>query len=84
MRDGDGVRWPRDVPELTTTRLLLRAVDPARDATAILRLLSDPEATRYMSAPACTMVAEARAALERFFSLLATDVAGHAGVATQR
>ncbi len=65
MQDGDGVRWPPEVPELTTTRLLLRAVHPAHDAAGLLQVLSDPEVTRYSNAPACTTVAEAQAALEQ-------------------
>jgi len=64
--DDDGVPWPREVPELTTARLLLRAVHPARDAAGMLQLLSDPEVTRHSNAPVCTTVAEVRAALEQF------------------
>jgi RimJ/RimL family protein N-acetyltransferase len=51
---------------LTTTRLRLRAVHPARDAAAMLRLLGDPEVTRYSNAPTCITLAEAQAALEQF------------------
>jgi ribosomal-protein-alanine N-acetyltransferase len=51
---------------LTTTRLRLRAVYPARDAAAMLRLLGDPEVTRYSNAPRCTTLAEAQAALKQF------------------
>jgi [ribosomal protein S5]-alanine N-acetyltransferase len=65
MQDSDGVHWPGDVPALTTARLRLRAVHPARDAAAMLRLLSDPEVTRYSNAPRCTTLAEAQAALEQ-------------------
>jgi RimJ/RimL family protein N-acetyltransferase len=64
--DDDGVPWPREVPKLTTARLLLRAVHPARDAAGMLQLLSDPEVTRHSNAPVCTTVAEVRAALEQF------------------
>jgi [ribosomal protein S5]-alanine N-acetyltransferase len=66
IQGSDGVHWPRDVPELTTARLRLRAVHPARDAAGLLRLLSDPEVTRYSNAPRCTTLAEAQAALEQF------------------
>jgi [ribosomal protein S5]-alanine N-acetyltransferase len=66
MQDSDGIHWPRDVPELTTMRLRLRAVHPARDAAGLLRLLSDPEVTRYSNAPRCTTLAEAQTALEQF------------------
>src|SRR5439155_2232526 len=38
--------WPRNVPELTTKRLCLRAPLP-RDAAALLSILGDPEVTRY-------------------------------------
>jgi hypothetical protein len=31
----------------------------------MLRLLDDPEVTRYTNAPSCTTLAEARAALEQ-------------------
>jgi [ribosomal protein S5]-alanine N-acetyltransferase len=65
-QDSNGIRWPKDVPGLTTARLRLRAVDPAGDAAAMLRLLSDPEVTRFSNAPRCTTLAAARAALEQF------------------
>jgi RimJ/RimL family protein N-acetyltransferase len=65
MHGKDGVTWPQDVPELTTTRLRLRAVHPTHDAAGLLRLLSDPEVTRHSNAPACTTLAEAQAALEQ-------------------
>ncbi len=65
MQHSDGVHWPQDVPELTTARLRLRAVHPARDAAGMLRLLGDPEVTRYSNAPRCTTLAEAQAALEQ-------------------
>jgi RimJ/RimL family protein N-acetyltransferase len=66
MQHSQSVHWPRDVPVLTTARLRLRAVHPARDAAAMLRLLSDPEVTRYSNAPRCTTLTEAQAALEQF------------------
>jgi ribosomal-protein-alanine N-acetyltransferase len=66
IHDSNGVHWPPEVPELTTARLRLRAVHPARDAAAMLRLLSDPEVTRYSNAPRCTTIAQAQAALEQF------------------
>jgi ribosomal-protein-alanine N-acetyltransferase len=66
MQGSDRVHWPKDVPELTTARLRLRAVDPAGDAAAMLRLLSDPQVTRFSNAPDCTTPAEAQAALEQF------------------
>jgi [ribosomal protein S5]-alanine N-acetyltransferase len=66
MQGSDRVQWPNRVPELATARLRLRAVDPAGDAAAMLRLLSDPQVTRYTNAPSCTTLAEAQAALEQF------------------
>jgi ribosomal-protein-alanine N-acetyltransferase len=66
MQGSDRVHWPKDVPGLTTARLRLRAVDPAGDAAAMPRLLSDPEVTRYSNAPDCTTLAQAQAALEQF------------------
>jgi ribosomal-protein-alanine N-acetyltransferase len=66
MQGSNRIHWPKDMPGLTTARLRLRAVDPAGDAAAMLRLLGDPEVTRYTNAPSCTTLAEARAALEQF------------------
>jgi ribosomal-protein-alanine N-acetyltransferase len=65
MQDDASVHWPREIPELTTARLQLRAVHPTRDAVAMLGLLSDPEVTRYSNAPSCTTLAEAQAALKQ-------------------
>jgi ribosomal-protein-alanine N-acetyltransferase len=66
MQDRDELHWPKDVPGLSTARLWLRAVDPAGDAAAMLRLLGDPEVTRFSNAPRCTTLAQAQAALELF------------------
>lgn len=65
MQDDASVHWPREIPELIIARLQLRAVHPARDAAAMLGLLSDPEVTRYSNSPSCTTLAEAQAALEQ-------------------
>lgn len=56
--------WPRQIPVLTTARLRLRA--PRRDdAAALLKILGDPEVTRYHSMPTLATLGEARSALER-------------------
>src|SRR5207247_7579824 len=56
--------WPGSCPELTTNRVRLRA-PVSRDAEALLRILGDPEVTRYHNMPTLTSLAEASAALER-------------------
>jgi ribosomal-protein-alanine N-acetyltransferase len=63
---GNGsVVWPDHAPELATARLRLRPLDPQTDAAGLLRLLGDPEVTRYHNAPTLTTIADAHAALDR-------------------
>jgi [ribosomal protein S5]-alanine N-acetyltransferase len=56
--------WPSRFPALATERLRLRAPLP-QDAAALLRILGDPEVTRYHNMPTLTTLAEAQEALER-------------------
>jgi ribosomal-protein-alanine N-acetyltransferase len=56
--------WPSRFPELATEHLRLRAPLP-QDAAALLRILGDPEVTRYHNMPTLTTLAEAQEALER-------------------
>lgn len=60
---GDTVAWPDPIPELRTARLRLRPLDPEADAAGLLRLLGDPEVTRYHNAPTLITIADAAAAL---------------------
>jgi [ribosomal protein S5]-alanine N-acetyltransferase len=64
MQPSDCDGWPAAVPELTTPRLGLRALQ-ADDAAALLEVLGDQQVTRYHSMPTLTSLDEARDALAR-------------------
>ncbi len=53
---------PREVPELGTARMRLRACEPS-DAAALFAIYSDPEVMRYGSSLPMTTLAEAEAKL---------------------
>jgi ribosomal-protein-alanine N-acetyltransferase len=69
MQRPDRGAWPAAVPELTTPRLALRALQ-VDDAPALLEVLGDQRVTRHHSMPTLTSLPEARDALagvgERF------------------
>jgi ribosomal-protein-alanine N-acetyltransferase len=64
MQRPDRGGWPAAVPELTTPRLRLRALQ-ADDATALLEVLGDQRVTHYHSMQTLVSLAEARNALAR-------------------